>query len=107
MTVAEGTYQATLSFPDAEQYGLVAQMRRSAVSIPSNVAEGCGRETKADFARFLRTAYGSACELETQVRVAIGNDYGDVDQLDMLLTEIERARRMLSGLKRAVLARPS
>jgi len=60
-------YEATRSFPREEPYGLTSQLRRSAVSIPSNIAEGCGRNTDADFARLLDIAMGSASELEYQL----------------------------------------
>ena len=60
-------YAATLSFPKDELYGLTSQMRRSASSIPTNIAEGCGRDSEADFARFLQIAIGSTTELEYQI----------------------------------------
>ena len=63
-------YCLTKDFPDEERYGLTSQMRRSAVSIPSNIAEGYGRGTKVSFHQFLRIAYGSATELETQLLLA-------------------------------------
>jgi four helix bundle protein len=63
-------YHLTKDFPDSERYGLTSQMRRSAVSIPSNIAEGYGRGTKVSFHQFLRIAYGSAAELETQLLLA-------------------------------------
>ena len=62
--VTLGVYKATVAFPKAELYGLTSQMRRCSVSIPANIAEGCGRGGAADFARFLRIAMGSASELE-------------------------------------------
>ena len=77
-------------------------MRRSAVSIASNIAEGCGRGSSRDFARFLRIAFGSACELETQAHVAIGAEIGDRAELEALVDEAERIRRMLSSLLRSV-----
>ena len=61
------TYRKSGSFPKEEQYGLTSQIRRSAVSIPSNIAEGCGRKTSKDFSNFLGVALGSAFELETQL----------------------------------------
>lgn len=63
-------YEVTESFPREEQYNLVSQMRRSAVSISSNIAEGRSRGTRKDFQQFLRVAYGSAAELETQLIIA-------------------------------------
>jgi four helix bundle protein len=64
-------YSATKAFPSEERYGLTSQIRRSAVSIPSNIAEGCGRGTDADFARFLQIALGSASELDYQLELAV------------------------------------
>jgi len=64
-------YQATQVFPKDEIYGLRQQMRRSAVSIPSNIAEGYGRQSKKEYRNFLAIAYGSLCELETQYLLAL------------------------------------
>lgn len=63
-------YEVTDLFPKEEQYGLTSQMRRSAVSVPSNIAEGRFRGTRKDFAQFMRIAYGSGAELETQIEIA-------------------------------------
>ncbi|MGB3776310.1 MAG: four helix bundle protein [Leeuwenhoekiella sp.] len=63
-------YSSTKSFPKNKIYGLTSQIRRSAVSIPSNIAEGCGRKTSKDFKNFLSIALGSAFELETQLLIA-------------------------------------
>ena len=60
----------TAKFPNEEKYGLTSQIRRSAVSIPSNIAEGYGRKTTADYIRMLYISYGSVCELETQILLA-------------------------------------
>lgn len=67
-------YRHTKQFPTAERYGLVAQLRRAAVSIPANIAEGCGRMTRKDLMRFLSIAHGSASELETEL--ALSADLG-------------------------------
>ena len=60
-------YKITTEFPNDEKFGLTSQVRRAAVSIPSNIAEGYGRRTRADYIKFLHIAYGSCCELETQI----------------------------------------
>ena len=67
MTLAKEVYRATTQMPDSEKFGLTIQMRRAAVSIPSNIAEGHGRESRADYIRFLRMARGSLMELHTQL----------------------------------------
>ena len=68
-------YRLTHEFPKSELYGLVSQMRRSSSSIPTNIAEGCGRSTEKDFARFLDNAMGSASELEYQLILASDLEY--------------------------------
>jgi len=68
--LAVDIYRETKTFPKEERYGLTDQIRRAAVSIPANIAEGCGREGDADFARFVQMAFGSACELECHLLLA-------------------------------------
>ncbi len=75
-------YKATSGFPQSERFGLTQQIRRASVSIPSNIAEGAGRETPAEFARFLRIAIGSACEVETQLDLSL--DLGFIERPDHL-----------------------
>ena len=70
MSLAEAVYRVTFGFPKPELYGLVSQMRRAAVSVPSNIAEGKGRRSDPDFVRFLLHARGSLLELQTQVLIA-------------------------------------
>ena len=67
ITMVKEVYKLTCSFPEAEKFGLTSQMRRSAVSIPSNIAEGCGRLTNKQTSYFFEIALGSSCELETQL----------------------------------------
>ena len=79
-------YKVTKQYPQNERYGLSSQMRRAALSIPSNVAEGYGRKTTAEYIRFLYIAYGSTCELETQLLLS-----GDLGYLDKeSLSECQR-----------------
>ena len=91
-------YSATDTFPKSETYGLAGQMRRAAVSIASNIAEGSARHSKRDFARFLRQSRGSLAEMETQVTIAIRRAYLTADLANRLLAEGAQIGRMLSGL---------
>jgi len=74
-------YTVTKRFPKEEIYGLTSQIRRSAVSIPSNIAEGYGRKTTSEYVRFLYIAYGSVCELETQTMISGDLDYMKKEKL--------------------------
>ena len=103
MKLADDCYEATDSFPDNERFGLISQIRRSSMSIASNIAEGCGRDGHREFARYLRIAYGSACELETQLILARRRDMADGKVLSSLATATETTRRMLSGLIRSTM----
>jgi four helix bundle protein len=91
-------YQVSASFPKEERYGLVDQLRRAAVSVPANIAEGCGRGTDADFARFLQIVMGSASELEYELLLA--RDLGYLNSQNHLSLEqsIQEVKQMLSGL---------
>jgi len=91
-------YAETAAFPEAERFGLTSQMRRAAVSIPSNIAEGCGRETNAELRRFLYVAMGSASELEYQLYLANELHFMPADAHDRLKREIGALRRMLNTL---------
>ncbi|NIM98448.1 MAG: four helix bundle protein, partial [Deltaproteobacteria bacterium] len=80
--LALSVYRETTSFPDHERYGLTSQLRRAAVSIPTNIAEGCGRGGDAEFARFLQIAYGSAAELQYQFLLANELNFLDTDDFE-------------------------
>jgi four helix bundle protein len=95
-------YRLTRVFPTEEKYGLVAQLRRAAVSIPSNIAEGYGRKTKGEYLQALHIAYGSLCELETQVLLARDLAYIPTDEKDQLFSEISSVERMLKALINAL-----
>jgi len=101
MDLAELVYQQTGAFPPAEAYGLTAQMRRAAVSIPSNLAEGHGRGGK-EYGRYADIAYGSLLELETQAELAIRLGYISPDSAVPLLAAISEVGRMLNGLRGAI-----
>ena len=102
MALAEAVYKATRSYPKDETYGLVAQTRRSAVSVPSNVAEGQGRGSSRDFVRFLTIARGSLCELETQILLAERLKYLDEAVSQDLMQQARTVGRLLNGLLRSV-----
>ena len=91
-------YKVTGSFPADEKFGLTSQMRRAAVSIPSNIAEGYGRKTIPDYVRCLYIAYGSTCELETQTLLSRDLEYLDENIKVLLLEKINEVERMLMAL---------
>jgi len=91
-------YRITGKFPKEERYGLTSQMRRAAVSIPSNIAEGYGRKSTADYLRLLYIAYGSTCELETQVILSGDLSYTNQVDFKVLKDDTEEVERMLKGL---------
>jgi four helix bundle protein len=91
-------YQWTKSFPDRERYGLTAQLRRAAVSIVSNIAEGSGRQGDREHIRFLRIARGSVCELECQLLVSRDLGYLDPGVWQLLDRECQDLSRMLNSL---------
>ncbi len=91
-------YEITKSFPKDEMYGLTNQIRRSAVSIPSNIAEGAARKGKNEFKQFLYIALGSLSELETQLIISREIDYLVEKQFEILNSELITIRKMLLGL---------
>ena len=80
MTLVKETYELSARFPDAERFGLTAQMRRAAVSIPSNIAEGAARRSTAEYLRFLSVARGSLSELDTQLQIAVSLEFVKPEQ---------------------------
>lgn len=87
-------YLTTKSFPTDEKFNLISQMNRAAISIPSNIAEGCGRNTNAQLIHFLNIAIGSNCELETQFYLSYDVGYISEQVLDKFTDEIAQIRRM-------------
>ena len=99
-------YQETRGFPTSEQYGLTSQMRRSAASIPSNLAEGLGRNTRAELIRFSRIALGSAFELQYQMILARDLGYLDEKVARELADECDHVSRMLRNFMKTLDQRP-
>jgi four helix bundle protein len=93
-------YQMTNSYPSHEKYGLVSQIRRSVVSISSNIAEGAGRKGTKEFCHFLRIAYGSACEVETQLIISKNLKFIQKDQFDELFQMCDELQKMIYVLQR-------
>ncbi|MDZ7659906.1 four helix bundle protein [Fodinibius sp.] len=97
-------YKYTSTYPKEELYGLTSQMRRSSASIPSNIAEGCGRNSQPQFARFLNIAFGSASELEYQLILSKDLEFIDKRVFKILLEKITEIKRMLASLVKKVQA---
>lgn len=97
-------YVATKDFPKSELYGLTSQIRRSAASVPSNIAEGVGRGSDADLARFLQIAFGSASELEYQLLLASELNFLEKGDYSNLSDQITQIKRMLSAFMQTLRA---
>ncbi|MCU0379159.1 MAG: four helix bundle protein [Bacteroidales bacterium] len=102
MDLAVRVYDVTTEFPQAEIYGLSSQLRRAAVSIPSNIAEGSSRNSTKEFIQFLHIANGSLSEIETQLELAVRFNYIPVNSLQ---PQINHIRSMLFGLCRSLKAK--
>lgn len=102
MVLVTDVYQATRNFPKEEVYGLTSQLRRAAISIPSNIAEGKGRHGNPEFCQFLVHARGSLLELETQVQIAGNLGYLKSQKVDELKKKTGEIGRMLNGLIEAI-----
>ena len=91
-------YKITKDFPAEEKFGLTTQLQRSAVSIPSNIAEGTGRSTDRDFANFLSMALGSSYELETQILISNNLNYLNDEKMKSILDALNDIQKMLASL---------
>jgi len=98
--LVKDVYLLTQKFPREEMFGLVSQMRRAAVSIPSNIAEGAARTGDREFAQFLNVARGSLSELETQLLIA--SDLGYINSNDPIFNVVNQVSRLVTGLHKAV-----
>lgn len=98
MAMVSEVYRLSKRFPRDELYGLTSQMRRCAVSIPSNVAEGYGRQSTNDYVRFLRMAMGSLYELQTQIEIAANLEYAPSTAAETIHESVREIERMMSSL---------
>ncbi len=96
---AQCIYEVTCRFPSDERFGLVSQVRRAAVSVSSNIAEGAGRSSRKDFAHFIDIAYGSLMEAASQIQIACRQAWLTEKERRELFQQAEELARMLSGLK--------
>ena len=100
MDLSESVYLLSAEFPSDERFGLISQIRRAAVSVPSNIAEGAGRNSNGEFRQFLEIAIGSLFELETQLLLALRFNY--LQEINKELESIDSLRKMLFGLQRSL-----
>jgi four helix bundle protein len=98
MKLAKAAYRLGNNLPRKEAYGLVSQLQRAAVSVPSNIAEGHGRLTDLQFRHFLGTARGSLCELQTQVELACDLGYVSVEEFKEFMEKSSEVARLINGL---------
>lgn len=105
IALAKLVYQLTKNFPSEEKFGLVAQMRRAAISVPSNIAEGQARHTTGEFIRFISHAEGSVAELDTQFILSIELKFSSGTATELAFTLLGEIRRMLNALRRKLAAR--
>ncbi|NEO14659.1 MAG: four helix bundle protein [Moorea sp. SIO4G2] len=103
MDVAESCYVITREFPKQEMYGMTAQIRRAAASIPANIAEGYGREYRGEYVQFLRIAQGSLKELETHLFLSVRVKLATSGAINPIIDECEALGRMLRSLIRSLL----
>ena len=100
MVLVNKVYKVSAKYPDTEKYALTSQLRRSAVSLPSNIAEGYGRNSTKDYIRFLNIAMGSLYELQTQLEISLNQDYLKKEMFDNVYEDCREIDRMLSSLIR-------
>jgi four helix bundle protein len=100
MGLAKLIYRLTANFPSEERYGLTSQLRRAAVSVPSNIAEGQARRSTKEFLQFLSHAEGSLAELETQLLLSVELGFSEQTQVEPALKEIDELQKMTVALKR-------
>ena len=100
MVLVNRIYKVSASFPDTERFALTSQLRRSSVSVPSNMAEGYGRNSTKEYVRFLHISMGSLYELQTQLEISLNQEYLKKEMFDLLFEDCREIERMLSALIR-------
>ncbi|MGX9984891.1 four helix bundle protein [Soonwooa purpurea] len=95
-------YALTIRFPKEEQFGLINQIRRASVSVPSNIAEGAGRKSDKEFLQFLYISLGSVQEIATQILISLNLNYLTKSEYEILLIKLHQISKMLSGLIKSV-----
>lgn len=106
MALGLEVYRLTRQFPAEERYTLTPQIRRAAISVPSNIAEGAARQTTREFRHFLHIAQASLSELDTQLDLSLGLGYMTPDALEGIRSQLERIDKMLTGLLKSLSRRP-
>lgn len=102
MEIAKLIFQLARTFPSEERYSLISQLCRCAISIPSNIAEGCGRKSNKELNHFLSISLGSAFELETQMILAFEFGYIDRELYEHTIVQINEVQKMIHGLQRTL-----
>jgi four helix bundle protein len=102
VNLAVDVYKSTEGLPADERFGLTSQIRRCVVSVSSNIAEGAGRNTKGEFNQFLGIAYGSSCELETQLIIAERLNFIKKNELEKVQIELVEIQKMIYNLKKSL-----
>ena len=105
MDLVVKVYEVTKKFPSEEKFALISQLTRSVVSIPSNIAEGAGRESKKEFSQFLSISLGSCFEAETQLILAFRLGYISIEELKSLSENFLEIQKMIFGLKKSLLTK--
>ncbi len=99
MSLVTEIYQLTNTFPNHERFGIISQMQRSAVSIPTNIAEGSAKSSNKDFARFLEMSFGSSLELETELTISLNLNYINTVVFESIQHKIIKLQKMITGFK--------
>lgn len=102
LDVVVDVYKLTAKFPQNERFGLISQIQRAAVSIPSNIAEGAGRNNKREFYQFLGIANGSSFELETQLMISVKLGYSESNETENICSKLSEIQNMIFGLQKTL-----